>query len=118
VQARLDERDMNRHITSAGVCVEEDLRRVEQAESDLARVMARTCRWSASSPRPAPTTGFVPGAGADAAGQNVVRSAALRELLTTATSWSDGPARAGRADDDAGPRASGAPSAAQKVDID
>src|SRR5947209_19553632 len=40
VQERRSERDANRHIHVAWVCVEEDLRRVEQAESDLARVLA------------------------------------------------------------------------------
>jgi uncharacterized protein (DUF697 family) len=41
VHERQGERDSNRHIHVAWVCVEEDLRRVEQAESDLARVLAQ-----------------------------------------------------------------------------
>lgn len=40
VQERQRGRDGNRHMHVAWVCVEEDLRRVEQAESDLARTLA------------------------------------------------------------------------------
>src|SRR2546423_3881729 len=40
VAERKRDRDSNRHVHVCWVCVEEDLRRVEQAESDLARTMA------------------------------------------------------------------------------
>jgi len=111
---------MNRHIHVCWVCVEEDLRRVEQAESDLARVMAENM----------PVVGVITKARADhgfrAQVQELMRrprtssaSAPCARCSTTPRPGADGPARAGRADDDAGPRGP-APRlrAAQKVDID
>jgi len=76
------ERDTNRHIHVCWVCVEEDLRRVEVAESDLARTMAEAV----------PVVGVITKARADRgfravvqefmpAAHNVVRVRALREVF-------------------------------------
>lgn len=82
VAERQQERDTNRHIHVCWVCVEEDLRRVEQAESDLARTMAEAV----------PVVGVITKARADQGfraqvqqlmpqAPNVVRVRALREVF-------------------------------------
>ncbi len=82
VDARRQERDPNRHVHVCWICVEEDLRRVEQAESDLARVLAELV----------PVVGVITKSRADRGfrahvqelmpqAHNVVRVRALREEL-------------------------------------
>src|SRR4051812_36776223 len=82
VAKRKADRDPNRHVHVCWVCVEEDLRRVEQAESELARAMAEHV----------PVVGVVTKARADRGfraqvqelmpqARNVVRVRALREEL-------------------------------------
>jgi uncharacterized protein (DUF697 family)/predicted GTPase len=82
VEQRQRERDPNRHIHVCWVCVEEDLRRVEQAESDLVAALADRV----------PVVGVITKARADRGfrahvqellpqAQNVVRVRALREEL-------------------------------------
>jgi uncharacterized protein (DUF697 family) len=82
VEERQRESDPNRHIHVAWVCVEEDMRRVEQAESDLARTLAEQV----------PVVGVITKARSDHGfrahvqdlmphAKNVVRVRALREEL-------------------------------------
>jgi uncharacterized protein (DUF697 family)/predicted GTPase len=80
VAERRQERDPNRHIHVCWVCVEEDLRRVEQAESDLARTLADAVPVVAVITKSRADQGFrarvqelIPAA------HNVIRVRALRE---------------------------------------